>query len=489
MPIIDVRPGLQIYRRLFLLGFMVATLLSTSAGALAGNAFSVIVSIKPMHSLVAALMEGAQPPELLISGQQTPYEYELTPAGKKSLQDANLVIWVGPELEASLAGVMKNLPDSVQVVELLSSPQMKILPSRTDDTQRDPFFWMDDRNSIILVDALTRLLMAADPARAHIYRSNRRELQQKLGRIDREYEYGYRGLKAGLGVQYFDTLQYFEQAYALTVLDHVSGSPRQPVDAAAMLKVRQRIVDGEAACILVEAGMPTDHLALLTQGSAVNIGHLDTLGLGFKPGPELYIQMMDHNTDTIKRCLNADVSEAEQARISASAVAQQHLTPANIGGRFMLSDHNGNLFNERDLLGHYSLVYFGYTFCPDICPTSLQTQAAALDLLGERADKIRPYFVTVDPQRDTVEVMNGFVKYFDKRLTGLTGSPAMIERVAAQFKVRYEIVREEGMSQDLYLMDHSASLYLMGPDGHFITKFAHGISAQNLADELSAILR
>ena len=140
------------------------------------------------------------------------------------------------------------------------------------------------------------------------------------------------------------------------------------------------------------------------------------------------------------------------------------------------------------MLGKFQLIYFGYTFCPDICPTSLQVISQALDMLGDKASLLKPYFITVDPERDNPKVMNNYVKYFNQDLVGLTGTKVMIERVAKQFKVRYEKVIEEGADPDLYIMDHSASVFLMAPDGEFITKFAHGISAKQMVESLRAYL-
>ena len=164
---------------------------------------------------------------------------------------------------------------------------------------------------------------------------------------------------------------------------------------------------------------------------------------------------------------------------------QEPAAPFRIGGKFMLTDHYGRLVTEKDLTGKYQIILFGYTFCPDICPTSLQVLSLAMDRLGEKAEKIQPYFITVDPERDTVKVMKRYIGYFSKRLIGLTGSKSMIERVAKQFNVRYEKVLEEGMEPDMYIMDHTASAYLMAPDGSFITKFAYGISPQQLVEKIN----
>ena len=468
-------------------------LLSIGLWPLTGNAtdakdeFRVVVTIKPLHSILSGLMVGVGEPELLIDDSRLPHQFIPSAEQRQSMQQADLLFWVGPELEASLAESIEQLGSSTEVIELLSHSGLKVLPSRHQQQQRDPHFWLDNRNLMIMLDDLTLLLQQMDTKRTHLYERNRQTVLARLARIDREYEYGYRGMKAGLGIQYHDTLQYFEQAYALKVLDHLSGSPTQPADAKGLLRLRERITSGEAVCLLSERGFPNKHLALLTQESDINHGVLNSFGIGLSPGPDLYFELMAHNTDEIKRCLNADMVQAKEAR---SAAQQDMLVAAEgIGkGTFLLTDHLGRLVSNESMLGKFAIVYFGYTYCPDICPTSLQILFQALNELGDKAARFQPYFITIDPQRDTVAVMKNYVEYFDERLIGVTGSQAMIERVAGQFKARYERVEEASDDPDLYLMDHTASLYLLDPSGRFINKFAHGISPLELAAKLNELI-
>jgi cytochrome oxidase Cu insertion factor (SCO1/SenC/PrrC family)/ABC-type Zn2+ transport system substrate-binding protein/surface adhesin len=463
-------------------------LLVSSVSSADSSSSEVVVSIKPIHSIVTGLMKDIGTPGLLIKNSQTPYDFTVSASDRAQLKAAKLVIWVGAELEKDLAPVIEKLPATTTVAELLANTRLKILPSRSNPSLRDPFFWMDDRNIIILVDELTDLLMQIDPARSHVYARNRREMLVPLRRIDKEYEYGYRGLKAGSGVTYFDTLQYFEQAYALGILDRVTGTPWDRETAANMLKVRNRIQQNEAVCLFVDTSMHAGNLELIVKDQQINIGKLDVLGRNFSAGADLYLKMMQYNTDVIKQCLNADMDDAATARLAAANELDN--MPDGLRGRFILTDHNGKIFTEQDMQGQYALIFFGYTHCPDVCPTSLTILTQALKRIEAQSDKIVPYFITVDPQRDTAEVLNDYVKYFDKRIVGLTGSEQMIKRVIDQFKAKYQKVENEN-EQDplLYNMDHTASLYLMAPDGRFITKFAHGISPDVLADELAAIIR
>lgn len=137
-----------------------------------------------------------------------------------------------------------------------------------------------------------------------------------------------------------------------------------------------------------------------------------------------------------------------------------------IGGAFSLVDKDGRSVTDRDLRGRYALLYFGYTFCPDVCPTTLNAVAAAVDLLGPQA-KLTPVFVTVDPRRDTPKVVGDYVAAFSPRLLGLTGTPEQVAAVTAAYRV-YAAPHRTGPGPNDYTMDHTSLLYLMAPDGHFV---------------------
>jgi protein SCO1/2 len=172
----------------------------------------------------------------------------------------------------------------------------------------------------------------------------------------------------------------------------------------------------------------------------------------------------------------------QTALTGAAGVAQPGAIPAGglkVGGKFTLTDTGGRTVTDETYRGRWMLVYFGYTFCPDVCPTELQTVANALDLLGPDADKVVPLFITVDPERDTVPVLADYVKLFDERLTGLTGTPDQIAAVARAYRVYYAKATPKDSSS--YLMDHSSFLYLMGPDGTLQALFRQGTSPQDLA--------
>ena len=194
--------------------------------------------------------------------------------------------------------------------------------------------------------------------------------------------------------------------------------------------------------------------------------------------------------------------------ISQSPIYKPPAPPAvAIGGPFTLVDHESRPVTETNFKGRFMLVYFGYTFCPDVCPTALTDMGDALGMLGEAADKVTPVFITVDPDRDTPEHLKEYLKFFHPRLVGLTGTP---EQTAAALKA-YKVFaakaaalepepkhdHPEGQKpgdghthgdEDDYLMDHTSIIYLMGPDGAYKAHFSHGVTADHMAKGIRKFL-
>jgi protein SCO1/2 len=154
---------------------------------------------------------------------------------------------------------------------------------------------------------------------------------------------------------------------------------------------------------------------------------------------------------------------------------------ALVGGPFELVGEDGKTVTDKDFRGRYMLVFFGFTHCPDICPAELQVMSAALEGIGSDADKIVPIFITVDPERDTPEAVTAYVKNFGPNFVGLSGSPEAIAKAAKAYRVTYQKAEGEGGN---YSVDHSAILYLMGPDGEFITHIPYGTSASKMTEIL-----
>jgi len=176
---------------------------------------------------------------------------------------------------------------------------------------------------------------------------------------------------------------------------------------------------------------------------------------------------------------SALVMSQPPARAATSAVT--------IGGPFALSAPDGTTVTDQIYRGKWLLVYFGYTFCPNSCPTTLLEIATALKKLGPDAAKVQPLFITVDPQRDTPEVMQQYTQSFDPRIVGLTGTPQQIAAVAQEYGV-YSVRHRTGPGAEDYVMDHSTYLYVMDPRGKFVRAFDTDISGDHIADALRELL-
>lgn len=177
--------------------------------------------------------------------------------------------------------------------------------------------------------------------------------------------------------------------------------------------------------------------------------------------------------------------------VQAPRAPQGPLAGAALGGPFTLVDQDGRTVTEKDFAGRYMLVYFGYTYCPDICPLDVQDLAKGLKLFEAkdpaRAAKVVPIFITVDPERDTPAVLKEFVAAFHPRLVGLGGTPAQVD--AAKKAWRVYAKKAAATNGPDYLVDHTALTYLMGPDGKPISFTDHDADATQIAAELDKYVR
>ncbi|MDG4718782.1 MULTISPECIES: SCO family protein [Thalassospira] len=179
-------------------------------------------------------------------------------------------------------------------------------------------------------------------------------------------------------------------------------------------------------------------------------------------------------------------------RLMMMGTETQSSGAAAIGGPFELVNQDGKTVTEKDFAGKYMLIYFGYTYCPDVCPTELQVMGDALDLMpADLANEVTPVFFTVDPQRDTVEGMKAYVPNFHERMVGLTGTVAQTTAAAKTFRVYYakSIPEGEPENTDAYLMDHSSFVYLMDRNGQFIRHFNYGTTPEDMAKGVSEAVK
>jgi protein SCO1/2 len=148
--------------------------------------------------------------------------------------------------------------------------------------------------------------------------------------------------------------------------------------------------------------------------------------------------------------------------------------------RYLLQDPAGRAVTSEDFRGRFQLVAFGFVSCPDVCPTTMLEMQQVLARLGARARQVQPIFITVDPQRDTPEVLRAYTAAFDERIVGLTGSEALVRRAADAFNVRYARQQEPGAPADVYTMDHTAGMFLLDPGGRLVARLGYGTPVPEL---------
>lgn len=179
--------------------------------------------------------------------------------------------------------------------------------------------------------------------------------------------------------------------------------------------------------------------------------------------------------------------QAEEAEDSSAASLMDDIMWGRgpVGGPFELVDHSGKRRSDADFRGKLLLVYFGFTFCPDICPTDLQAIGLALDRLGGASDAVQPLFITLDPDRDTAEHLANYVPFFHPRLIGLTGDKTSIREAARAYKVYYAKVP---MKDSDYTIDHSGFIYLMDRAGQYIGFFPPGTPPDRMANVIRPLV-
>ena len=203
----------------------------------------------------------------------------------------------------------------------------------------------------------------------------------------------------------------------------------------------------------------------------------------------------NHKRDALKRIALWGATAASVAVLAAcspSAKAPKFngidVTGADYAKDFPLPDQDGKTRSIKDFAGKVVVVFFGYTQCPDVCPTTMSELAEVKRSLGADGERLQGVFITVDPDQATPQLLATYTDFFDKRIIGLTGSPALIQAAARNFKVRYEKVIKENQDPRNYAVDHSAGLYLLGPEGAFIKKFAYATPADSMASEIRQLL-
>ncbi len=180
-------------------------------------------------------------------------------------------------------------------------------------------------------------------------------------------------------------------------------------------------------------------------------------------------------------------ANSAQIFVKQPVTSQSHSGKAAIGGAFNMVDQNGNAFTEANLKGYHTLMFFGFTHCPDVCPTTLSTVTDAIDTLSEKQrEKLKVVFVTVDPERDTPQLLKEYLANFSDDYIGLSGAPQNLKAMAKKYLVYY--AKSADSPPEHYLMDHSAYLYLFDTNGEYVAHFSHKMKPSALGTKLQQVL-
>jgi zinc transport system substrate-binding protein len=303
-----------------------AGLLLLAAYAPATAAPRVTVTIKPIHSLAAAIMEGVAEPKLLLGGAASPHSYALKPSDAAALNEADAIVLVSKNLEAFLGRAIAALPTHARVIELEHAPGLSLLPVREggpheaeggakdDDGEDeheghhhggsfDPHFWLDPQNAIAIARHLRQELSAIDPAHAERYRANAEKLEAALAALDTEIGVTLSGLKDRPFVVFHDVTQYFEKRYGLTSAGAITLSPERAPGARRLADMRAKIEHAGAICVFSEPEFPPKLVQMLIQGTKARQGVLDEVGAAIAPGPEQYFALMRTDAANLVGCL------------------------------------------------------------------------------------------------------------------------------------------------------------------------------------------
>ena len=284
-------------------------MLACAPGALASTeAINIAVTIKPLHSLVAAIMKGAGEPRLIMSTSASPHHYTLRPSERQALAEADLVFWVGPELESFMPRILQSLESAGKSVALLESPGLVRLPARTvhhhDGTHSgiDPHIWLSADNADAMVDVIAGELTRLDPANSATYETNRERLHTRISETDERIRARLSN-KSSAFLRYHDAYQYFEAAYGLNIAGFVSSGDETGPGAKHVRELRYTIRDQQLRCLFYEAPNRPALVDTLTAGFEVTVLELDAIGLRLEPGENAWFEIMLNLAETYDSCL------------------------------------------------------------------------------------------------------------------------------------------------------------------------------------------
>jgi zinc transport system substrate-binding protein len=277
----------------------------------------VIASIKPVHSLVAAVMEGTGEPTLIVEGAASPHTYSMKPSRAAALQDAGIVFWVSEYLEQFLKKPVSTIGARAVSVELIDTPGLKTLGFRQgaafepdDDGDQagpvDPHIWLDPENAKVMVGAIAAALAEADPDHSAEYRRNAEALTKRLDALETEISTELAGLKDKRFIVFHDGYHYFEARFGVTAVGSIVVEPDAPPSPERVSEIRQRLKDDNVSCVFAEPQFEPKLVSVVIEGTGARSAMLDPLGATLQPGPDLYFDLIRAMAGSIRSCLSGE---------------------------------------------------------------------------------------------------------------------------------------------------------------------------------------
>lgn len=318
------------------MGIVAKSLLSAGFSVLmAGYAIAapdVVVSIKPVHSLVASIMKNVGEPSLIVQGSATPHAYQLRPSQAAALEDADVIFWTGHGLEAFLEKPLETLGSKARIVALEDAPGLTRLGFREggafdrhghgdhaaegqndahvaeadghdDHGLFDMHVWLDTDNAKAMAREIARTLSEADPANKSAYEANLVDLSARLDTLASEIETIVAPVKDQPSIVFHDAYQYFEHRFGVRVAGSITVSPEVAPGAERLTEIRARIKDLKATCVFAEPQFEPKVVSMLVAGTAAKTGVLDPEGASLEPGADLYFELMRAIANNLKACL------------------------------------------------------------------------------------------------------------------------------------------------------------------------------------------
>ena len=292
------------------------------APSVAQAAPDVVVSIKPIHSLVASIMEGVAEPGLILKGAGSPHTYQMKPSDAEALQKATLVFWIGPEFERFMEKPMESLGDKAKVVELEKAAGLTLLPTRESGTfephadeeehadgedheEHDLHIWLSTANARAMAAEIAGSLAAADPADAAIYHQNLAKLDARLDARAAEIKTTVAPVKDKPFIVFHDAYQYFEKEFGVNVAGSITVTPENVPGAARISEIHEKLKTLGASCVFAEPQFEPKLITVVLEGTKSKTGTLDPEAATLTEGPELYFNLMRGLAGSLKGCLSS----------------------------------------------------------------------------------------------------------------------------------------------------------------------------------------